>query len=78
MMTCIQDFPVNNTVINTLEIPVYIMRGSDDKMVSAIESQTQADSLLHGKYIELPDFPHLLHKMDASVIADVFNKTIIE
>ncbi|MBK9270404.1 MAG: alpha/beta hydrolase [Saprospiraceae bacterium] len=54
--------------LSKIQIPVFIMRGEKDKMVSEEESIDTADQILLGKYICLPNTPHPLEKVDLQML----------
>ncbi len=52
----------------TIETDVLILRGSEDKMVTAESSQEVASWLQNGTYQEIDDAPHPLEKVDMDVL----------
>ena len=54
----------------TIETDVLILRGSEDKMVTAESSKEVASWLKNGTYAEIDGEPHLLEKVDMDVLVD--------
>jgi len=54
----------------TIETDVLILRGSEDKMVTAESSQDVASWLENGNYLEIDGSPHPLEKVDTDVLVN--------
>lgn len=60
---------LNKAVLSTINIPVQILRGNKDHMVTKEESKNASDALPHGTYLSLNDTPHPIEKVDATFLA---------
>ena len=74
MIKTIQNFPLAIDLINSSNIPINILRGSEDVMVTSEECQKLSDNVDLGNYIELEDTPHMFHKMNSELLL----RTIIQ
>ena len=54
---------------NNIDTDVLILRGSEDRMVTAESSEEVASWLKNGKYQEIAGFPHPLERVDIDVLA---------
>jgi pimeloyl-ACP methyl ester carboxylesterase len=54
--------------LQEISVPVSICRGSEDRMVSAEESQWAADLVPKGQYVELAGVPHPLEKVPTETL----------
>lgn len=61
--------PLNKEVLSGIEVPLFVLRGERDKMVSAEESRILAESVDGSTYLELEGQGHLLERMDAVLLA---------
>ena len=59
--------------LSEISTPVWVCRGSDDKMVSAEESQWASTQLPNGQLVELPGVPHPLEKVSEATILQLSN-----
>jgi len=70
MMLGLGDSPsLSHQQLTTIQIPVSIIRGDMDQMVSKEESENAATALTSGTFIELKDTPHPIEKIDPKVLA---------
>ncbi|MBW3544775.1 MAG: alpha/beta hydrolase [Bacteroidetes bacterium] len=77
MMLSLGDQPaLNQALLSGLKLPVTIMRGSQDRMVSEEESRQAAEWLPQGRYKELAGQPHPLEQLSISLLADEINKAL--
>jgi len=69
------EYPLlNASNLSKIQIPVCIMRGEKDKMVSEEESVQTAAHIPHGKYLGLADTPHHLEKVDMMMLKEKIQK----
>ena len=61
--------PLTADVLATIKVPVKIMRGTEDKMVSEAESQQAAALLPEGSYKSLEGQPHPLEQLDLEMLS---------
>ena len=55
--------------VNKLTIPVHMLRGGKDRMVTAEETLAIANAIPNGKYFEVPSFPHPLGFIKPKMVA---------
>ncbi len=60
---------LNEETLSAIDIPVSIMRGDQDHMVSEEESKQAAIYLPKGQYLELIDIPHPIEKVNVSLLS---------
>ncbi len=58
----------------SVSIPLLILRGSHDKMVSLEESIAMAKMLQNGVYSEIPEFTHSIEEIDNGLLLAEINK----
>ena len=75
MMRTILEYPLNSTKIQESQTPVYILRGSEDNMVSHEESLAFANGISNATYIQLDDTPHMFHRMNPELISNTILNT---
>ncbi|OEK05850.1 alpha/beta fold hydrolase [Roseivirga misakiensis] len=70
MMVELGDFPLlSSAQLEKIECDVRIMRGDQDTMVAAEESQNAARGISAASYFELPNTKHPIEKVDGSLLA---------
>ncbi|MBK6266747.1 alpha/beta hydrolase [Marivirga sp. S37H4] len=62
----------------TLQIPVKIMRGSLDTMVSEEESKWAVENLNKARYIEIPEAKHPIEKYDPASLAALIERNLLD
>lgn len=60
-----------------IQVPVMLMRGSEDKMVSEEESLQAAERLPTAQYISLKEQPHPLEQVDVAVLANAIVEALL-
>jgi len=63
------DAPLDETVLNQIDLPVRILIGTEDQMVSLEESNWAAHHLSQGEMQSLRGFKHPLEKVDPKALA---------
>ena len=61
---------LNKETLSSISIPVHIMRGDKDHMVTEEESKNASAALAHGTYISINDMPHAIAKVNATQLAE--------
>jgi pimeloyl-ACP methyl ester carboxylesterase len=64
--------------LETITIPVRVLRGEKDRMVSAEESLMMAEAIPNGHFIELPGQPHPLDRVDLELLIPFFDQGLAE
>lgn len=59
---------LNQESLSGITIPVHVMRGEKDHMVTEDESQKASATIAHGTYISINDMPHPIEKVDCKVL----------
>lgn len=79
MMSDLGDNPLlDDYRLQQVKVPVVILRGSKDTMVTAEESRQVANTLPEGRYEELPDQPHPFEQLDVDIMVQAVRKAISE
>ena len=77
MMRSLGDRPaLNQAMLSGLKLPVTIMRGSQDRMVSEEESLQAAEWLPHGQFVTLAEQPHPLEQLNINLLVNEINKAL--
>lgn len=61
-------------ILSGIRIPVTILRGEADRMVTASESRAVADSIPHARYFELPGQKHPFEQTDLNALTPLFGE----
>lgn len=70
ILSSIANCMLNQSVLATVECPVLLLVGDKDKMVGSQETQQHAAFMPNAKVNILAEQPHLIHKMNAELIAN--------
>lgn len=62
--------------LQQIKVPVVILRGSKDTMVTAEESKEVAEALPEGTYEEVPDQPHPFEQLDIDRVVKAVRKAV--
>jgi hypothetical protein len=65
---------VSPQVLQSIQQPVWVARGSEDQMVSRETSETAAQNLPNGHFLELPQTKHPLEQVDPALLAQMLGK----
>lgn len=63
--------------VSAIDVPVRIVRGGKDKMVSAAESRAIAAQIPNGRYFEIPHFIHPLGFLKAKSVANMIRVQLL-
>ena len=75
MMLDLGNAPVlTASVLEKVECPVLLIRGSEDNMVSEQESFWAQNRIAGARYVEMAFQPHQFEKMDAKALASIIDK----
>lgn len=75
MMLDLGNAPVlTASVLEKVECPVLLIRGSEDNMVSEEESRWAQNLIADARYVEMAFQPHQFEKMDAKALASIIDK----
>lgn len=64
-----EDPLLNDEILSSIDIPVHIMIGDQDQMVTEEESRSASAALPQGIYVSLNDTPHPIEKVDSAILA---------
>lgn len=77
MMLALGDRPaLHQAMFANIKLPVTIMRGSQDRMVSEEESRQAAAWLPHGQFKALAEQPHPLEQLNIALLANEIDKAL--
>lgn len=62
--------PISLKDVESILIPVFMLRGEKDKMVTELETVEMVSRIQNGKYIELQAQGHLLERMDTDILLE--------
>lgn len=62
---------LSTETVKTINIPVHLLRGGKDRMVTREETETISTALSTGVYYEIPSFPHPLGFIQPKLLANV-------
>lgn len=65
-----EDPLLNGQILSAIDIPVHIMRGDQDHMVTEEESKSASAALPQGMYVSLNGTPHPIEKVDMAILAN--------
>lgn len=68
--------PLNNSVYQKIECPVYLCIGDLDKMVTREETEEISGVLKKGKLISIPETPHQIEAMNPQIVAETILKSL--
>lgn len=74
MLTGLGNNPLlTNTVLQTIDLPVLLLIGEKDNMVTLEETEATKQCLQEGSIYILPDTPHPIEKVNIGLLADQLN-----
>jgi pimeloyl-ACP methyl ester carboxylesterase len=78
IMRSIGKDPIRKEQMQEIQIPVHLLLGEKDKMVTAEETMAFAESSSSCSYEILPAQPHLLERVDAMLVASRINSILMD
>jgi len=70
--------PLSNEELCGIDVPLFVLRGERDKMVSAEECSMLSEIVSGSEYMELEGQGHLLERMDAVLLAEKLRNLILK